>query len=197
VAARRPERSAENRIELAIAASKCHYDRTGRALYITRATVMGNEAFEDLEEPEQFDDPELKLPKGLTREGLWEEMRIVEQGEEGENEQALHEMFIGDPRYHPCDYHNGLGMNGMNGVLANGMGINGFAPAAINGLGVYPPNGPAVNGYLGEVGVDIALGMATQGLTWQSTLLLFFPMAAIPLHHGSWATVGMRRRWRR
>jgi hypothetical protein len=67
-------------------------------------------------------------------------------------------MFIGDPRYHPYAYHNGLGMNGMNGMLANGMGINGFAPAAINGLGVYAPNGPAVNGYLGEVGVDIGFG---------------------------------------
>jgi hypothetical protein len=68
------------------------------------------------------------------------------------------QMFIGDPRYHPYAYHNRLGMNGMNGVLANGMGINGFAPVAINGLGVYAPNGPAVNGYLGEVGVDIGFG---------------------------------------
>jgi hypothetical protein len=118
---------------------------------------MGNEAFEELEELEQFEDPELKLPEGLTREGLWEEMKIAEHGDEGADQQDLHEMLMGNPRYHPYVYHHGLA-SGMNGMDANGMTVNGFVPAAINGLGVYPPNGPGVNGYLGGAGVSAGFG---------------------------------------
>ena len=67
-------------MESALNASWQHYKRTGRALYITPATVMSNEAFEELEDPEQFNDSDLMLPEGLTRERLWKERQQAING---------------------------------------------------------------------------------------------------------------------
>ena len=141
---------------------------------------MGNEAFEELEEPEQFEDLDLKLPEGLTREGLWEEMRIAEQGnEEGGimEHQDLQEIVMPHPRYCSYVYPNGLGMNGME---ASGIGTNnGFLPATMNGFGVPTsvPIGLGVNGFVGDVGVNGALGNGSP-----KPDLAIYPSALLP--HG-------------
>ena len=69
-AARRTDRPIASRVESALQASSCHYQRTRCVLYITEEIVLGDALFEELEEPEQFLDPNLRLPPGITLEML-------------------------------------------------------------------------------------------------------------------------------
>lgn len=64
-AARRPGRDITQRISSAIEASKVHFLRTGRLLYITQPLVEANVPFDELDEDHQFDAPEVIIPDGL------------------------------------------------------------------------------------------------------------------------------------
>jgi len=89
-------------MESALNASWQHYQRTGRALYITPATVMSNETFEELEDPEQFNDPDLLLPEELTGERLWaERQQAINGGLNDEDEDELPGIVNG-LSYFPC-----------------------------------------------------------------------------------------------
>ena len=72
-ARRRGDRSLKARIESALQASKLHYERTGRCFYITTQIVESDCVFDELEDEEQFWDPDLLLPERLTLEQLREE----------------------------------------------------------------------------------------------------------------------------
>jgi hypothetical protein len=61
------------RLASALQASAHHYERTSRCFYITQAIVESEKAFEELEEEEQFLDPDLKLPKNFDVEQLYRE----------------------------------------------------------------------------------------------------------------------------
>ena len=72
-ARRRLDRSLKARIESALQASKLHYQRTGRCFYITKEIVDSDCVFDELEDEDQFWDPDLLLPEGLTAERLRDE----------------------------------------------------------------------------------------------------------------------------
>jgi hypothetical protein len=72
-ARRKVDRPIEARIDSAVQASRYHYERTGRCLYITRAEILADKLFEELEEEEQFFDPQLILPDGFSRHQLYQE----------------------------------------------------------------------------------------------------------------------------
>ena len=67
-AARRKDRSPEGKIESAKKASEAHFETHTRYFYLTVKIILGDKAFEDLEELEQIDDPDLILPEGVDRE---------------------------------------------------------------------------------------------------------------------------------
>jgi hypothetical protein len=67
-AARRPGRDYPARVSSAVDASKTHFMRTGRLYYLNRRIVETCTTFEELEDDEQFDDPGLILPHGITAE---------------------------------------------------------------------------------------------------------------------------------
>lgn len=89
-------------MESALNASWQHYQRTGRALYITPATVMGNETFEELEDPEQFNDPDLMLPEELTGERLWAERQQALNGDPNDDDEDELPGIGNGVSYFPC-----------------------------------------------------------------------------------------------
>jgi hypothetical protein len=93
---------------------------------------MGNEAFEELEEPEQFEDADLRLPEGLTKEVLWEEMNMVmEHGDDG-GEMGSHQHFV--PPNGMFNYHQLPGYNPHELLHQNGaINFNGFVSTTVNG----------------------------------------------------------------
>jgi hypothetical protein len=72
-AAMRPKHSLEERIQSAIKASHCHYLRTKRCLNVTTETVASGNQLPELDQEEDFQNPDLRLPVDLTVEKLWEE----------------------------------------------------------------------------------------------------------------------------
>ena len=74
-AAKRKDRSKEGKIESAKKSSEAHYETHGRFFYLTEEIILSNRgAFEELEEEEQFEDPELILPDNVTREEAFEDL---------------------------------------------------------------------------------------------------------------------------
>lgn len=102
-AKRKKDRDPTARITSALSASLARYKRTGRALYITYDTVMSDMPLVELEDEDQFNDPELMLPAGLTREGLWEELQQAINGVslEKEEERGEEEEEPADLKHHP------------------------------------------------------------------------------------------------
>ena len=68
---KRRDRSLADRIKSALQASAMHYDRTGRCLNITAELVAQFATFEELDEKEDFFNPSLLLPAGVTVAELW------------------------------------------------------------------------------------------------------------------------------
>jgi len=68
---KRKDRSLADRIKSALQASAMHYDRTGRCLNITAELVAQFTTFEELDEKEDFFNPLLLLPAGVTVAELW------------------------------------------------------------------------------------------------------------------------------
>jgi hypothetical protein len=93
---------------------------------------MGNEAFEELEEPEQFEDPDLKLPEGLTKEALWADM---ERGDYG-GEMGNHQHFVPPngmfnyQQYDPYEFFHQPGPTSFNGFVST---ADGFVSTTVNG----------------------------------------------------------------
>ena len=81
-AARRKDRSPEGKIESAKKSSEAHYEIHGRYFYLTVEIILGDKAFEDLEDLEQLDDPTLILPEGADKTAIREEI-LQEKASQG------------------------------------------------------------------------------------------------------------------
>jgi len=68
---KRKDRSLADRIKSALQASAMHYERTGRCLNITADLVAQFSTLEELDEKEDFFNPALLLPAGVTVAELW------------------------------------------------------------------------------------------------------------------------------
>ena len=73
-ASRRKDRSPEGKIESAKKSSEAHYETHGHYFYLTEEIILGDKAFEDLEDLEQLDDPALILPEGADIQLIREEI---------------------------------------------------------------------------------------------------------------------------
>src|SRR5579862_6978674 len=93
-AARRTERGIDARIESALLASKVHYEKTGKLFYLTHRIVSRNRPYEDLDEEEQFNDPQLLTPK---------EIDINQVRAEWKRDMA--DLGILEPSTIPCVHH--------------------------------------------------------------------------------------------
>ena len=87
-AARRKDRSPEGKIESAKKSSEAHYETHGRYFYLTVEIILGDKAFEDLEDLEQLDDPALILPEGA-------DIQLIRQ--EILQERAVHGLYTMPP----------------------------------------------------------------------------------------------------
>jgi hypothetical protein len=77
-AAKRRDRSLDQRLKSAVDASKIHYERTGRCFNITREIVQEGASFDELDDEEEFFNPDLILPEGVSVADLWSDhMRAV------------------------------------------------------------------------------------------------------------------------
>jgi hypothetical protein len=123
---------------------------------------MGNETFEELEEPEQFEDPDLKLPEGLTKEALWADMTMaMERGDDG-GEMGNHQHFVPPngmfnyQQYDPYEFFHQTGPAGFNGFVSTVNGADGFMNgierfALMNGTELSVNSSTVVhNGVVGE-----------------------------------------------
>ena len=85
-AAKRKDRSLDQRLKSAVDASKIHYERTGRCFNITREIVQMGATFDELDDKEEFFNLELILPDGVTAAELWNDhVRAVSGAEYDED----------------------------------------------------------------------------------------------------------------
>lgn len=70
-AAKRKDRSLDQRLRSAVDASKIHYERTGCCFNITREIVQKGASFDELDDKEEFFNPDLILPDGVSVAELW------------------------------------------------------------------------------------------------------------------------------
>lgn len=116
-AARRKDRSPEGKIESAKKSSEAHYEIHGRYFYLTVEIILGDKAFEDLEDLEQLDDPALILPEGADKTAIREEI-LQEKASQG----LCPSMTMSQ---------DALPFAGMNGFYAgSGQGMGGEVVAA-------------------------------------------------------------------
>jgi hypothetical protein len=62
-------------------------------LFTSPAQLSWGQTLEDLEGPEQFEDPDLKLPEGLTKAVLWADMVMATEYGDNGGETGNHQHF--------------------------------------------------------------------------------------------------------
>jgi hypothetical protein len=85
-AAKRKDRSLDQRLRSAVDASKIHYERTGRCFNITREIVQKGASFDELDDKEEFFNPDLILPEGVSVAELWSDHIRAVSGAEYEED---------------------------------------------------------------------------------------------------------------
>jgi hypothetical protein len=91
-ASKRKDRSLDQRLKSAVDASKVHYERTGRCFNITREIVQEGGCFDELDDKEEFFNPNLLLPEGVSAVELWKDHLKAVSGVEYEGDFMLNDF---------------------------------------------------------------------------------------------------------
>lgn len=96
-ASKRKDRSLHQRLKSAVDASKVHYERTGRCFNITREIVQEGGCFDELDDRDEFFNPDLLLPEGVSAEELWKEHVKAVSGAEDEGDFRVNDFGQSQP----------------------------------------------------------------------------------------------------